>query len=88
MVAMQRMLNKRFGHNTWTEIVDLREERQKENKIKRSKAKEKFLIDRERKRKKMKYWLQQAGNTIILAACVAGIWWWLSYLIKCAGNCF
>jgi|TARA_R110000787_G_scaffold101755_1_gene207355 hypothetical protein len=88
MVAMQRMLNKRFGPDTWNEIVDLREERQKENKIKRSKAKEKFLVDRERKRKRMKYWLQQAGNTIILITAVVGIWWWLSYLIECAGKCF
>ena len=72
------------------EIIEKKqiEEQMVANKIKRSKAKEKFLVDRERKRKRMKYWLQQAGNTIILITAAVGIWWWLSYLIECAGKCF
>ena len=85
---MQRMLNKRFGPDTWDEIIDLREKRKKENKIKRAKAKEDFLEKQAITRKRTMYWLQQAGNTLLLVSCAAGVWWWLSYLVECAGKCF
>ena len=88
ITRMQRMLNKRFGPDTWNEIIELRETRRKENKIKRAKAKEAFLERQAITRKRTIYWLQQAGNTLILIGAVAGVWWWLAYLVECAGKCF
>ena len=88
ITRMQRMLNKRFGPDTWDEIIELRETRRKENKVKRAKAKEAFLERQAITRKRTLYWLQQAGNTIILGLCVAGLWWGLAYLVECAGKCF
>ena len=50
--------------------------------------KEAFLERQAITRKRTIYWLQQAGNTIILGLCVAGLWWGLAYLVECAGKCF
>jgi hypothetical protein len=74
--------------DTWDEIIELRKTRRKENKVKRAKAKEAFLERQAITRKRTLYWLQQAGNTIILGLCVAGLWWGLAYLVECAGKCF
>tara|TARA_B110000211_G_C13830469_1_gene443296 strand:- start:79 stop:654 length:576 start_codon:yes stop_codon:yes gene_type:complete len=88
IAAMARMLNRRFGPDTWDDILDLREERQKENKIKRKKAKEKFLEKQEQTRKLTKKVLAGIWQTIVVTTAIVGLWWWLSYLITCAGSCF
>ena len=88
ITKMQRMLNKRFGPDTWDEIIELRKTRRKENKVKRAKAKEAFLERQAITRKRTIYWLQQAGNTIILGLCAAGVWWGLAYLVECGTTCF
>tara|TARA_R100001369_G_scaffold31184_1_gene55266 strand:+ start:340 stop:888 length:549 start_codon:yes stop_codon:yes gene_type:complete len=85
---MKRMLNKRFGPDTWIDIVELREKRMAENKIKRAKSKVKFLEDREIKRKKTIKVLEWIMNASILIITLGGFALFLRYLAKCAGNCF
>jgi hypothetical protein len=88
IAAMAKMLNRRFGPDTWNEILDLRDERKKENKIKRKKAKEKFLEKQERTRILTKKILSWTWQTLLVISVTAGIWITLSYLAKCAGSCF
>jgi hypothetical protein len=85
---MKRMLNKRFGPDTWIDIVELREKRMAENKVKREKAKVKFLEDREIKRKKTIKILEWLMNASILIITLGGFALFLRYLAKCAGDCF
>ena len=82
LLQMQRMLNRRFGPDTWNDILDLRAKRKAENKIKRKKAKEEYLERREVKRKKTIYWLHQIGNTLLLVGVVF-IYLNVSYIFKC-----
>jgi predicted CopG family antitoxin len=85
---MRKMLNRRFGADTWEDILELREERQKTNKIKRKKAKEKYLAKREHDRILYKKIFNGVWQTIVVSGAVGGLIWWLSFLSKCAGSCF
>ena len=85
---MRKMLNRRFGPDTWEDILELREERQKTNKIKRKKAKEKYLAKREHDRVLYKKIFKGVWQTIVVSGAVGGLIWWLSFLSKCAGSCF
>jgi len=85
---VSRMLNQRFGPDTWNEIIELREERIAENKIRRKKAKEEFKERQKAQRKlweKIWYWTWQSVTVgTILVAFV----WYLIWRAECAGKCF
>ena len=84
--ATKRLLNRRFGANTWDDIVDLRNEKIEALKKKRAREKEQREIDAERKRlgqediydKILKFMWQ--GPLILLF--VIGMWWFISYNSK------
>ena len=74
------MINRRFGRNTWNEILELREKRIEENKIKRKKAKEAFKEHQKTQRefwKKVWYWTWQ---TALVGGILAGFVWYLIWL--------
>jgi|TARA_R110000803_G_scaffold89731_3_gene156988 predicted CopG family antitoxin len=85
---MARMLNRRFGADTWDTIIETRETRIKENKVKRAKAKVKFIAKKEHDRVVMLKWLKGIGQTIIVSGVLVGFYFWIKYLISCAGKCF
>ena len=84
--ATKRLLNRRFGANTWDDIVDLRNEKIEALKKKRAREKEQREIDAERKRlgqediydKILKFMWQ--GPLIL--GFVIGMWWFISYNSK------
>jgi len=85
---MKRMLNKRFGPDTWIDIVELREKRMAENKIKREKSKVKFLKDREIKKERTLKVLEWIMNASVIILSVGGMIVFLKYISNCAGDCF
>jgi len=85
---MKRMLNKRFGPDTWIDIVELREKRIAENKVKRAKAKVKFLKDREIKKERTLKVLEWIMNASVIILSVGGMIVFLTYISKCSGDCF
>ena len=82
IAQMARMINKRFGFNTWNEILDLRDERLEENKERRKIAKLKFEEEREKKRQKLLKLINNIGGTIVVIGVVALIWGYLWYVAK------
>ena len=79
---MMLMLNKRFGHNTWNEILILRnqrikqkEERDKKNKeLARKKAKEDAI--------KWDKYLKEFGKVIIVVVVIASMYFYISWACK------
>ena len=78
-----RLLNKRFGPNTWNEILDLREQRIKELKEKRKKAKEKR--EEAALQKDLGYEdiydkiLKAMWQVPVVLGFVIGMWWFISW---------
>ena len=81
--ATKRMLNRRFGANTWDDIVDLRNKQIEALKKKRAREKEQREIAAEQKRlgqediydKILKFMWQ--GPLIL--GFIIGMWWFISY---------
>ena len=81
--ATKRLLNKRFGPNTWDDIIDLRNKKIEALKKKRAREKEQREIDAERKRlgqediydKILKFMWQIP----LMIGFVLGMWWFISY---------
>ena len=87
MKAVERLLNRRFGPNTWYEVLDLREKRIEERKVAVKKSKEKAKkeqIDNEKRWDTIWYWSKEFGKFIIIIS-IAGltIWWIIEN--KCRG---
>ncbi len=76
------MINRRFGRNTWNEILELREKRIEENKIKRKKAKEAFKEHQEAQREFWgKVWLFTWQSFVVVAGILV-MWGWLASISK------
>jgi hypothetical protein len=86
MEATKRMLNRRFGGNTWDDIVELRNKKIEALKKKRAKEKEQREIAAEQKRlgqediydKILKFMWQIP----LMIGFILGMWWFISYNSK------
>ena len=80
IAQMRLMINKKFGMNTWSDILIMRDQRLKELEKRRNKAKE--LAD-EKARASAKMWkkiFKETLNVIILAVTAGGIGYTLWYI--------
>ena len=82
MAAVKRMLNKRFGPDTWDEIIALRKERIAEHKKQIERQKEMDKIHAKESNEywdKVWMWTWQSGVVICLLLV---FWWWLNFASK------
>jgi len=79
MKAVERLLNRRFGPNTWYEVLDLRDKRIKERNVAVKKSKEKAKIKQINDNKRWDtiwYWIKEFGKlSIIVGLAGLAIWW-------------
>ena len=87
MIAVERLLNRRFGAGTWREVLDLRDKRIDERSKAVKRAKE---VAKEKKKHndqlwdKVWYWFIEFGKlSIILAIATLVVWWVLDN--RCTG---
>ena len=63
----RRVINRRFGQGTWDEIMDLREKRVSENKIKRKEALKAY---KQKQRQRIDFWYKLLIETSKVAAII------------------
>ena len=79
---MQLLINKKFGPNTWGDIIILREQRIEEMEKRREKAK---VLARERAEASSKMWkkvFKETFNIVILASVLGGVGYALWYMAE------
>ena len=77
---MRLMINKKFGMNTWSDIIIMRDQRIKELEKRRNKAKE---LAKEKAAASSKMWkkiFKETINVLILAVVAGGIGYTLWYI--------
>ena len=82
MAAVRKMLNKRFGPDTWDEIIALRKKRIEEHKKQIAAQKEMDKIHAKESDEywdKVWMWTWQSG---LVGVLLIVFWWWLSFASK------
>ena len=82
MNAVKRMLNKRFGPDTWTEIIELRKQRVKEAKEAQERARKVAEANALSNRNLLKEVWKWTWQIMTILGFMVIVWGWLSYASK------
>lgn len=77
---MQLLINRKFGANTWADIMIMRDQRIEELEKKRNKMKHLAKLKKEEDARLLKKFFKEAGNVIVLLGVVSGVGYFIWYL--------
>ena len=77
---MQLLINRKFGANTWNDIMIMRQQRIEELEKKRNKMKHLAKLKKEEDARLLKKFLKEATNVIVLLGVTSGVGYFIYYL--------